>query len=256
MTDNQAPLYNRQNRVHSVDLLRGFAMVYIMLYHLFYDLSNLARVPLPFFYTDWWEAVHILFVSLLFAVSGVSTHFSRNSLKRGVIVFFLGQLITLATAAFGNITSSPDIVIVFGVLTFIGLSMMIYSLIRPGLEKIGLPWGVLFAVSVVLYVLFLIFPVSDIFNANNIWLYPLGIYSYEFTSADYFPLVPYFFVFLAGTALAEPILKRKFPEFFYTARFRPLEFIGRHSLAFYIIHQPVFMILLILLDLAGVITIV
>jgi uncharacterized membrane protein len=256
MTDNQAPLYNRQNRVYSVDLLRGFAMVYIMLYHLLYDLSNFAGVPLPFFYTDWWEVVHILFVSLLFAVSGVSTHFSRNNLKRGVIVFFLGQLITLFTAAAGSITSSPEIIIVFGVLTFIGLSMMIYSIIRPGIEKIGIPTGVIFTLCTVIYILLLIFPISDMFNADNIWLYPLGIKSYEFRSADYFPLVPYFFVFLAGTALAEPIISRKFPMWFYNVRYRPLEWIGRHSLVLYFVHQPIFIILLLLMDLAGVITIV
>jgi uncharacterized membrane protein len=241
------PSYDRQHRVHAIDALRGFAMVYIMLYHLFYDLIAFAGVSLPFFYTDWWEFLHILFVSLLFVVSGISTHFSRNSLKRGVIIFFLGQSITILTAVVSSVTGTNDTLIVFGVLTFIGLAMMIYSVVRPFLEKIDIPWLVLFIISVILFTIFLQFPPYEILSSANFWLYPLGIINSEFHSADYFPLVPYFFIFLAGTALAAPITAGKFPKFFYKMRILPLEFIGRHSLIFYIVHQPAIMVLLFLL---------
>jgi uncharacterized membrane protein len=244
MSTNSIKLFDRQNRVFAVDVLRGFAMVYIMLYHFIYDLITFAGVKLPFFFTDWWEVVHILFVSLLFIVSGISTHFSRNSLKRGVIVFFLGQSITIATAIISNITKTDDTLIVFGVLTFIGFSMMIYSVIRPGLEKIDMPWWVLSIISIILFIVFLQFPPYEILSSANMWLYPLGIINSEFHSADYFPLIPYFFIFLAGTALAAPIISRKFPRFFYQLRMKPLEFIGRHSLLFYIVHQPAIMFIL------------
>jgi uncharacterized membrane protein len=227
-------------------MLRGFAMVYIMLYHVFYDLITFAGVPLPFFYTDWWGFLHTFFVSLLFVVSGISTHFSRNSLKRGVIIFLFGQVITLVTAAAENITGAADITIVFGVLTFIGLSMMIYSVIRPGLEKLDMPWGLLFFISIALYVIFLIYPPHGMFVPRTMWLYPLGMISPAFHSADYFPLVPNFFIFLAGTALAAPIVKGRFPKFFYKVRALPLEFIGRHSLLFYILHQPAILFVLFL----------
>jgi uncharacterized membrane protein len=242
--------YDRQHRVYAIDAFRGFAMVYIMLYHLFYDLIAFAGVSLPFFYSEWWEFLHILFVSLLFVVSGISTHFSRNSLKRGVIIFFLGQTITILTAFASTVTGTDDTLIVFGVLTFIGLSMMIYSIIRPGLERIDPPWILLFVISLILFIVFLQFPPYEILSSANFWLYPLGIINSEFHSADYFPLVPYFFIFLAGTALAAPITAGLFPKFFYKLRVRPIEFIGRHSLIFYIVHQPVFMVILYL---AGVV---
>jgi uncharacterized membrane protein len=238
--------FDRQNRVFAIDAVRGFAMVYIMLYHLFYDLIAFANVKLPFFFTDWWEVLHIVFVSLLFIVSGISTHFSRNSLKRGVIIFFFGQLITLATAVVGNITKDKSVLIIFGVLTFIGISMMLYSMIRPGLEKLNIPWIALFIVSILLFVIFEIFPPHTFISSNNIWLYPLGIIGSGFYSSDYFPLIPYFFIFLAGTSLAAPILSRKFPNFFYRLRLKPIEFIGRHSLLFYIVHQPAIMVILFL----------
>jgi uncharacterized membrane protein len=247
MSSKLTETFDRQNRVFAVDSLRGFAMVYIMLYHLFYDLINFANVKLPFFFTDWWEVLHIVFVSLLFIVSGISTHFSRNSLKRGVIVFFLGQSITIATAIISNITKTNDTLIVFGVLTFIGLSMMIYSVIRPGIEKINMPWWILFIISIILFIVFLQFPPYEILSSANMWLYPLGIINSEFHSADYFPLVPYFFIFLAGTALAAPIISRKLPGRIYKFRIKPLEFIGRHSLLFYIVHQPAIMVVLFLI---------
>ncbi|MDR0986550.1 MAG: DUF1624 domain-containing protein [Ruminococcus sp.] len=241
------PSYDRLHRVYAIDALRGFAMVYIMLYHLFYDLITFAGVSLPFFSSGWWNFIHIFFVSLLFVVSGISTHFSRNSLKRGVLIFFFGQLITLITAIASNITRSDEIIIVFGVLTFIGLAMMIYSIIRPAVEKLDMPPVLLFIISILLYVIFLKFPPHQIFSTSNLWLYPLGIFNSQFRSADYFPLVPYFFIFLAGTAISAPITGRRFPKFFYKARALPLEFIGRHSLLFYIVHQPAILLVLFLL---------
>jgi uncharacterized membrane protein len=239
--------YNRQHRVHAIDWLRGFAMVYIMLYHLFYDLTAFGGIHLPFFYTGWWEVIHICFVSLLFAVSGISTRFSRNSLRRGVVIFFLGQAITVGTAIAEMITGMYGIIIVFGVLTFIGLSMMIYWFIRPYLK---LDWRLLLTIALLFFAVFLIFPIDNMVKNGNFWLFPFGITAPDFYSSDYFPLIPYFFIFLAGAALAEPITAGKLPKPFYERKIRPIEFIGRHSLAFYLIHQPA---LIIILFLTGVI---
>jgi uncharacterized membrane protein len=245
-TDTQH--FDRQHRVFAIDRLRGFAMVYIMLYHLFYDLISFAGVQLPFFFTDWWEVVHILFVSLLFVVSGISTHFSRNSLKRGAVVFFWGEGITLLTAVYASVTGDSSDIIVFGVLTFIGLSMMIYALLQTHIKA---DWRIVFFFSLFLFLfLYRFFPMRGAFTETSIWLYPLGFLSPDFRSSDYFPLIPYFFIFLAGTSLAEPIIKGRFPKFFYKSRIRPIEFIGRHSLILYLIHQPLFIAVILF---AGVI---
>ncbi|MDR0947761.1 MAG: DUF1624 domain-containing protein [Ruminococcus sp.] len=237
-SENKFQNFNRANRVHFIDSVRGVAMIYIMLYHLFYDLIEFCGFRLDFFYSAWFELLHITMFSLLFFVSGVSTNFSRNSLKRGVMIFFIGQIITIITGVI-----MPGSPIIFGVLTFIGLSMMIYSLIKPLTEKIQIPWAVVFTAMTAAYIALFNFPHrTDAPFAE--FTYPFGIMSNAFSSSDYFPLIPYFFVFAAGAAFAVPILKGKMPRFFYNTRLPAVNFIGRHSLIFYAVHQPVFIVVL------------
>jgi uncharacterized membrane protein len=224
--------FNRKNRIKGIDQLRGWCIVYVMIYHLFFDIDEFIT-PLAFFHTDLWEFVHVIFLCFLFAVSGLSTSFSRDPLKAGVKLFFIGTAITMLSDVF----TGGAYTIRFGVLTFLGVSMMIYCFIKPITDKFT-PW-VYFWYSASLFVItFVIFP---IFITGNITeLYPLGIASYSFFSADYFPLLPYFFAFLAGTAFIKPVFDRKIPEFWYDADIKPINFIGRHSLIFYLAHQAVF----------------
>lgn len=240
-----SPEIGRNCRAGFLDMLRGFAIIYVMLYHLLYDLIYFGGVSLPFFFTDIWEMVHKFFLVILFGVSGVCAGFSRNVLKRGAALFLLGELLTMGTALF-----MPDNLIVFGVLSCFGMIMLIYGVISPFLKKI--PNIIIFAVFLTLSVIFSDFYRSDslffIFGRikldvpNDIgWLYPIGITSSDFRSSDYFPLAPYGFIFLAGTAFSDCVKNRELPDFFYRASLPAVNFCGRYSLWFYIIHQPIFL---------------
>ena len=66
-----------------------------------------------------------------------------------------------------------------------------------------------------------------------------GFVSSGFYSADYFPILPWIFVFLLGTWLGGKIREGKLPERFYTARFPFFPKVGRHALLIYILHQPI-----------------
>lgn len=235
----------RNNRVKFLDMLRGFAMLYVMLYHLLYDLIYFGGVSVPFFFTGAWETAHRFFLVILFGVSGVCAGFSKNVLKRGAQLFLLGELLTLFTAAF-----LPDNVIVFGVLSCFGTIMLIYGLISPLLKK--LPNIAIFVVFTLLSVIFADFYRSDslffVFGRLRLdvpndlhWLYPIGVTSSDFHSADYFPLIPYGFIFLAGTAFSDYVKSGALPGFFYKASLPVINFCGRYSLWFYVIHQPVFL---------------
>jgi uncharacterized membrane protein len=76
---------------------------------------------------------------------------------------------------------------------------------------------------------------------NFVGLLPFGITSTSFYSFDYFPLFPWFGIFLAGSALGKSVyafrrslIPRRLPETFLNAA-------GRHSLLIYVVHQPVIM---------------
>lgn len=242
-----SPEIGRKNRVEFLDLLRGFAIIYVMLYHLLYDLIFFGGMDLPFFFTNWWEAVHQLFLIVLFGVSGICAGFSKNVLKRGATLFLMGEALTIVTSLF-----MPDNIIVFGVLSCFGAIMLIYGVISPVLKKI--PNIVVFVVFTLLTVvlfdfarnesLFLLFTHIKLDLPDNVnYLYPIGITSSGFRSADYFPLIPYGFIFLAGTAFSDCVKGGNLPDFIYKAKLPVINFLGRHSLWAYIIHQPVFMLI-------------
>lgn len=244
-TETSAAEIGRNNRVMLLDTLRGFAIIYVMLYHLMYDMIFFGGAAIPFFFSDSMEIIHRFFLFVLFSVSGICAGFSKNVLKRGATLYLLGEALTVITAAF-----VPQETIVFGVLSCFGMIMLIYGVISPVMKKI--PNVVIFAVFTVLAVVFMDFYRTDslflVFGRvhldvpDNIrWLYPIGITSSDFHSADYFPLAPYGFIFLAGTALSDIVKSGSLPKFCYRARLPVVNFCGRHSLLFYIIHQPVFL---------------
>ena len=75
------------------------------------------------------------------------------------------------------------------------------------------------------------------------WLSWLGFPGPGFRSGDYYPLLPYCLMYLSGASLGPVVKKRGLPRSLKPLRCRPLEFIGRHALEVYIVHQPVLLLL-------------
>ena len=73
------------------------------------------------------------------------------------------------------------------------------------------------------------------------WLYPLGIG--RGVGADYFPLLPWFFCFLAGSFVGVWAEAGRFPGWMYKSRLPWLPWIGKHTLVIYVAHQPVLFLL-------------
>ena len=82
------------------------------------------------------------------------------------------------------------------------------------------------------------------------WLLPLGVIWPEFTSADYFPLMPNLAYFLVGAVIGRNVYARRQTRFPKVNTQNPavrfLTLLGRHSLPVYLLHQPVLFLLLVL----------
>lgn len=234
---------SHSQRVTMLDSLRGGAMVLVMFYHLLYDLAYIYRLDLP----DWLvpghpaiEVVHVGFLWVLFAVSGICSRYSRNLLRRGVLLYLAGFGITLVTTLF-----MPEQLIVFGVLSGFGACMVLTALASPVLDRS--PWWLLAPVGVLLWWMFRQFHTTGTIDLlvttlrvslDGRYLYPLGITGRGFASADYFPVLPYVFMFITGRALYKPVDNHWLPKKLYQLRPGLLAFIGRHSLLIYVVHQP------------------
>ncbi|MCI8405433.1 MAG: DUF1624 domain-containing protein [Oscillospiraceae bacterium] len=231
-----------------LDCIRGATLISMILYHAVWDLVYLFGVewawyerPIAFF---WQQSICWTFILL----SGFCWPLGRRQLRRGLLVLGGGVLVRLVTWI-----AIPAQQVRFGVLTLLGSAMLLLIPLRKLLERIP-PWGGLIG-SMACFFLLQDVPSGYLGSwplrlaALPGWLYQTQWGAYfgfpppRFQSTDYFPLIPWLFLFLAGFFLHRALLRngRALPN---TRGLAPLNAIGRHSLIIYLLHQPAVYILL------------
>lgn len=235
-----------RSRFEFIDALRGFTLLHMIAYHTIWDLTHLFGVSISWFggtFSYVWQQC-ICWMFLL--ISGFCYTFGHHHLRRGLTILGCGVVITLVTCVF-----MPESRVVFGILTFIGLAMLLMIPLERVLWHIpvwiGLP------VCFGLFILTRNIPKSGAlgFEQWNLLQLPemlrnggyglmlLGFRNPEIRSVDYFPLIPWIFLFLTGywlyRLLKEPMRRMKL----FHLGWKPLCFLGRHTLMIYMLHQPV-----------------
>lgn len=238
-----------RRRIGLLDEIRGFSVFLMILYHGFFLMSEVFNLPSGNLLFKFFMPVQPLISGIFIAVAGISSRLSRSNALRGAKLLGIALGFTLATAVLLPLAGLEGFGIYFGILHFLSVSMLIFSLIRPALNYIPPAWGIV--LCMVLYVLTagigdgylgiapdfkLIIPVQFY---QLPYLFPLGICTPEFSSADYFPLFPRIFLFLAGTYFGIFAKSEKLPEWAYKTRVKPVAWLGRKALTIYIIHVPV-----------------
>lgn len=227
----------RKKRIDIIDALRGCAVIYMVYHHLVYDLVVFSGAPSRLVDNAVIDILQPLFASVFIVLCGVSSNFSKSNLKRGAITLAVAMCITL-------VTTIMDMPINFGVLHLLSVCMLLYGFTRKLFEKIN---GMLLLVICIALAIISSYCVNNIdVQSGNLWI--LG-WQGDFVSYDYFPLFPWVFVFLAGTAIGRYIARGRFPQWFYNAKIPVLPAIGRHSLIIYIAHQPVLYALTLVISL-------
>ncbi|MFA9380009.1 MAG: heparan-alpha-glucosaminide N-acetyltransferase [Acetanaerobacterium sp.] len=230
-------------RVGLIDEIRGLSILLMVVYHLFFDLVYLYGLNIPAFHSPFLAFLQPLFAGVFIFISGVACRYSRNNLKRGALCFALGLGLTAVTLIF-----MPGERILFGILHFLGVAMMLYGLLHRVLDRLA-PWvGAL--VMAALFALTYAVPQGRIgiaaFSAElphalyaTGFLFPLGLRGQGFFSADYFPILPWTFLFFAGAYIGVYFKQNRLPAWCYRTHLRPLAFVGRNTIWVYLAHQPV-----------------
>ncbi|UCD14170.1 MAG: DUF1624 domain-containing protein [Thermoplasmatales archaeon] len=233
---------NIKRRFWEIDLLRGIAVVMLIFFHFLYDLNFFDIYKLSLYsgyfliyvYTGGALFLSLIGVSLTLSYARAKKNFTKKQLqlkylKRGLKIFGLGMIITLATRI-----CLGEGFIVFGALHCIGASIILaYPFLRLRYQNFLL--GI---------ILILIGIVLKNFTFDFYWLIWLGFTPTQFYTVDYFPLLPWFGVVLIGAFIGNslyPKYKRRFAlKDFSKFRFIQLFcFLGRHSLIIYLLHQPI-----------------
>lgn len=238
-----------KNRIFFIDELRGFSILCMIFYHAFYLFDS-------FFAWDWADKffnffmpVQPLFAGIFIFLCGISCTFSRNNLKRGLILLGIALGFTFVTAV---IMPKMDFVgseIYFGILHFLAISILIYALFSKFFSKISPIFGIILcaalypftsnvAKGVLNYGDLVSFKIPEMLYETD-YLMPLGIYSESFFSADYFPLLPNFFIFLSGVFAGFIFAQKGYPEWAKKKRVPFFGFLGRYTLPIYVVHMPV-----------------
>lgn len=230
-------------RYHLIDAIRAVAILNMIAYHLCYDIFCVYGMD-PFFWHRTGAVIWERFICCMFIiVSGISMNFSHHGYRRGILVNLCGFLITLV-----SVLVLPSQAIWFGVLNLLGCAMLITFALRKVFSRLDPFVGA--SVSFLLFMLSYRVPKGGI----GLFSYPLfslpralydvrflaflGFPSADFSSADFFPLLPWLFLFFFGFFLWRCIERSGLAATFYF-RVPVLDFIGRHSLLIYLVHQPV-----------------
>ena len=234
-------------RLCKLDGLRGLNLISMMLFHGMWDIVYIFGIDYPWYrglpgYV-WQQCICCLFILL----SGFSWNLGHHHLKRGLTVFIAGALVTIATLLF-----MPENVVWFGILTFMGSAMLLMIPVDRLLKPKGRISGTVIALSGFLLFLltrhidngFIGFPgallkIPREFYRGMFSAY-LGFPPAGFFSTDYFPLLPWFFLYITGYGLYHvlPVKEAPLKNLLSESLCPPLEFIGRHTLLIYMLHQP------------------
>lgn len=227
----------KKERIWELDALRGLCILGMIIVHFTFDLSYIGGkdVSMP----AWFEFVrtygHILFV----LISGICVTLASRSFQRGVIVFAAGLLVSYVTLFLDYILHMTHLRIWFGILHMLGVCMMLYPLFKK------LPHWALALLGVCFVALGFWFQTIQVSVG---YLFPIGLCSNKvFAGSDFFPIFPGLGWFLIGAALGKTVYRKKtslLPKVNSEILIlRILRFVGRHSLEFYLLHQPVLFLL-------------
>ncbi|SHM29296.1 Uncharacterized membrane protein [Caldanaerovirga acetigignens] len=225
-----------KHRIVELDSFRGIAVFLMVIFHGIFDLSYYFGLNIDYSRGFWYYEGKLSALMFIW-IAGISSYFSRNPRQRGIKLFLFSMAITVATYLLDSTNY-----IRFGILHFLGTSYML----SPCFKKIDSFALVLLALAVLAAGTYF-----DSLTTQNPYLFPLGITTPYFSSLDYYPLIPYFGVFLLGMAFGRDFYAKGY-RIFGEFRENFLSLLGRHSLIIYLIHQPVLLLFLFIARKSGI----
>jgi uncharacterized membrane protein len=236
-------------RVHALDTLRGFAMVWMTLFHLCFDLNSAGVLSQDFHQSPWWTWQRVGILSLFLVCAGAgqaiaqANHQSWAQFGRRWVQIASGA----ALVSWGSWWMFPNSFIYFGVLHGMAVMLLLVRLLAPlgkwcallGALILGTHWlaGHVIATSIVAHW------GVDLDARSLNWL---GLVTRLPVTEDYVPVIPWLGVMLLGFAVMRIFLSRRVPSFLVSEStanaswfVRGLNRLGRHSLIYYLLHQPI-----------------
>jgi uncharacterized membrane protein len=245
-------LYHREggSRYWEIDVLRAVAIVNMVIYHLAYDLRFLGYTQTSVT-AGTWQVYQRMIATTFITLAGIALAISygrasrraggwdlyKTYLARGLKLIGWGMVISLVTGVY-----MEQWVVIIGILHLIGAATILsipFLAFRPADTRLHI--ALYLGIGVALIVL------GSYLNrvpVTHPWLLIFGLRPPALFQFDYFPLLPWFGVSLLGVLAGQVLYPggvRRFelPAWGEQASIKQVGWLGRHSLAVYLIHQPI-----------------
>ncbi|MFT3665956.1 DUF1624 domain-containing protein [Piscinibacter sp.] len=226
-----------KERFDRLDALRGVAIVWMAAFHFCYDLNYFGVIRQNFYTDPVWTQQRVCIVSLFLFCAGLSLAVALDQgqtwprfWRRWAQIAGCAALVSL-----GSALMFPRSWISFGILHGIAAMLVLARLLAPPLARMKGGLWLAGAAAIALPRL-----VQHAFFDTR-WTNWVGLVTHKPVTEDYAPVLPWLGVLLWGLAAGRWVLahRRAWLAGALPAALAPLAALGRWSLSFYMLHQPV-----------------
>lgn len=234
------------HRLELIDALRGLAMVWMTVFHFCFNLNQAGYIRQDFYNDPLWTWQRSCILSLFLLCAGAGQAIAlyqgqswRQFGKRWLQIAGCALLVSVA-----SVVMFPNSYIYFGVLHGMVVMLLIARLTAVWGRWLWLVGAIAIAMKYIAFYVISSWAAADFLNEKMFnWL---GLISVKPITEDYVPLVPWLGVMWWGMAATQWWLARQGRLKCSNAKpqttamaLRPLSSLGRWSLSYYMLHQPV-----------------
>ena len=242
-----------KNRILEIDILRGIAVLFMILDHLIYDLWGLLPnlfIDFPYklynFAIMYWKwdfrlAFRYVIVFIFMGLVGICSTFSKSNVKRGSRLLGIAMLLTICTIIVSNATNNYSNLITFGTLHCIAFSILFVGLLEKFIKN---KWYylILGLIMLALGVYFEIVSTIEVFYSNITFKESVVIIFKQIIGSvecggDTMGFLLNGGQVLVGYFIGKLLYEKRESIFGFKYSNNVLTYIGRNSLVVYFLHQ-------------------